>query len=160
MERSQIFHCHRCFLSIISPDGCRTIMICHPHSPRSGVFSMASLVRFSLLLVAAQVVLAASSEKPLEPCTIRSPSSKAFFDLNPIARHPATDKELEKHKNDEVPWEAHSWHAKGHDYGANFTINFCAPVVEHLKDVEGVGERLWQNVSAFYEKGGRTYSIG
>lgn len=132
------------------------------HSLPSGPFSMASLMQLSLiLLAAAHVALAASSEKkPLEPCTIRSPSSKSFFDLNPIAKHPATDKELEKHKNDDPPWEVKSWHAKGHDYGANFTINFCAPVVEHLTDVVDVDESLWRNVSAYYEKGGRTYSIG
>ena len=71
-----------------------------------------------------------------------------------------TDKELEKHKDDPEPYVAHSWHARGHDYGANFTVNFCAPVVETLENVEGVDRSLWANVSAYYEKDGRTYSIG
>ena len=53
-----------------------------------------------------------------------------------------------------------SWRASGHDYGSNFTMNFCAPVVEGIKDVVGVEEKLWRNVSAFYEKDGKTYSIG
>lgn len=39
-------------------------------------------------------------------------------------------------------------------------MNFCGPVVEELEDVVGVEDRRWGNVSAFYEKGGRTYSIG
>ncbi|KAK5000103.1 hypothetical protein LTR28_013173, partial [Elasticomyces elasticus] len=47
-----------------------------------------------------------------------------------------------------------------YDYGANFTLNFCGGVVEELKDVVGVDEGRWRNVSAFYEKGGKTYSIG
>jgi cation-dependent mannose-6-phosphate receptor len=49
---------------------------------------------------------------------------------------------------------------RGYDYGANFTVNFCAPVVENLTDVVGIEESRWQNVSAFYEKEGKTYSIG
>ncbi|KAL1961318.1 hypothetical protein VTO42DRAFT_46 [Malbranchea cinnamomea] len=53
-----------------------------------------------------------------------------------------------------------SWHSKGHDYGANFTINICAPVVERLEDVVGVDKALWKNVSAYYEQDGKVYSIG
>ncbi len=53
-----------------------------------------------------------------------------------------------------------SWTARGYDYGANFTLNFCEPVVEELKNVVGVEERLWRNVSGYYEKSGKTYSIG
>jgi len=53
-----------------------------------------------------------------------------------------------------------SWHAKGHDYGANFTINFCAPVIEDLEDVVGIEKARWRNVSAYYRSDGKTYSIG
>lgn len=53
-----------------------------------------------------------------------------------------------------------SWHAKGYDYGSNFTLNFCAPVVEDIGEVEGVDRELWKNVSAYYTAGGKTYSIG
>jgi cation-dependent mannose-6-phosphate receptor len=42
----------------------------------------------------------------------------------------------------------------------NFTINFCAPVVEHLKDVVGLDKTQWANVTAFYKDKGKTYSIG
>jgi len=52
------------------------------------------------------------------------------------------------------------WHAKGYDYGANFTINFCGPVVEELDDVVDLEKSLWKNVSAFYEMDGKQYSIG
>lgn len=90
----------------------------------------------------------AAEPKPLKPCTIISPSSGDFYDLNVITIHPSKD-----HKTK-------SWHSRGYDYGTNFTLNFCAPVVETLDDVVGVNEALWQNVSAFYTLKGKTYSIG
>lgn len=99
--------------------------------------------------------LAASSDDsktPRAPCTIRSPTSGAFFDLNPI--HVELPKKASKDARTD------SWSARGYDYGANFTLNFCGPVVEDLKDVVGVEENRWQNISAFYEIGGKTYSIG
>ncbi|KAF2101390.1 mannose 6-phosphate receptor domain-containing protein [Rhizodiscina lignyota] len=131
--------------------------------PRTVAAPHSLLVTTLLLLLCLTSVASAASDKkskPLEPCTVRSPSSNAFFDLNQIAKRPATDKDLEKHKDDAEPYEAKSWHARGYDYNANFTLNFCAPVVEGLRDVEGVDERLWTNVTGYYEKGGRTYSIG
>ena len=60
------------------------------------------------------------------------------------------------HKDDRIE----SWHARGYDYGTNFTLNFCAPVIETLTDVVGIAEGLWGNVSAYYEMNGKTYSIG
>jgi cation-dependent mannose-6-phosphate receptor len=39
-------------------------------------------------------------------------------------------------------------------------MNFCAPVVEELNDVEGIDKASWRNVSAFYTMGKKTYSIG
>jgi cation-dependent mannose-6-phosphate receptor len=90
-----------------------------------------------------------------KPCTIRSPSSGHFFDLNSVSVQPRDPKD--KKKADE---RIESWHAKGYDYGTNFTLNFCAPVVEELDDVEGIEKSLWRNVSAYYTEGKRTYSIG
>jgi cation-dependent mannose-6-phosphate receptor len=63
-------------------------------------------------------------------------------------------KKVEKDARDE------SWHAKGHDYPANFTVNICAPVIEDVKDVVGVDSSRWRNVSAYYEQAGKIYSIG
>jgi cation-dependent mannose-6-phosphate receptor len=89
------------------------------------------------------------------PCTIRSPTSGAFFDLNPIhVILPDDPKKANKDARNE------SWSARGYDYGANFTLNFCGPVVENLTNVVGVDEARWQNVSAFYHLDGKTYSIG
>ena len=99
---------------------------------------------------------AASSPKetpPPEPCTVRSPTSHAFFDLNPLhIEDPATSKA--KHPR------PYSWNTTGWDYGYNFTLNFCGPVVEELQDVVGVDKDVWRNVSAYYKKGGEVYSIG
>lgn len=89
------------------------------------------------------------------PCTIRSPTSGAFFDLNPLHIVLPTDpKKASKDARTE------SWSARGYDYGANFTLNFCGPVVENFTSVVGVDEARWQNISAFYELDGKTYSIG
>jgi len=97
-----------------------------------------------------------AKEPVVKPCTIRSPSSGLFFDLNTIGIPRPKESDTKK-KGDE---RTESWHAKGYDYGANFTLNFCAPVIEDLGSVEGVDKGLWQNVSAFYTEGKRTYSIG
>jgi len=99
---------------------------------------------------------AASSSKETAapvPCTIHSPNSHAFFDLNPLhIEDPATSKA--KHPRD------HSWNTTGWDIGYNFTMNFCGSVVEPLEDVVGVDKAVWRNVSAYYKKGGEVYSIG
>ena len=97
----------------------------------------------------------AIDSKPLKPCTILSPSSGDFYDLNTITVQPLKDHK-KAHKDDRTE----SWHSRGYDYGTNFTLNFCAPVIETLEDVVGVNKALWQNVSAFYKLEGKTYSIG
>ena len=104
-----------------------------------------------LLLTAASA--SSSSDEKSRPCTIRSTTTGKFFDLTPISIT-----QQKSSKKDDEPLA--SWHARGHDYPANFTLNFCAPVVEELRDVVGVEEDRWQNVSAFYEMGGKIYSIG
>ncbi|ORY18047.1 hypothetical protein BCR34DRAFT_583306 [Clohesyomyces aquaticus] len=110
------------------------------------------------LLSTADFSAAASSgkdKKPLKPCTARSPTTGRSFDLNPI--HRTAPAEGKKKGKDE---DEGSWHAKGYDYGANFTINFCGPVVEDLDNVKDLDKSLWKNVSAYYEKGDRQYAIG
>lgn len=125
------------------------------HSPH--ISSTMHLLYYSLSF--ALPILAASptddSKHPHVPCTIRSPSSGAFFDLNTV--HVELPPEGKK-----APKDARnaSWPARGYDYGANFTLNFCGPVVENLEDVVGVEKSRWQNVSAYYELDGKIYSIG
>lgn len=93
-----------------------------------------------------------------KPCTIRSPSSGHFFDLNSITM------KLPEAKDKKSESGLESWHARGYDYGTNFTLNFCAPVVETQgedpREFEGLDKDMWRNVSAFYTDGKRSYSIG
>ena len=92
---------------------------------------------------------------PLKPCTIRSPSTGAFFDLSSLRLEPPPkDSKAAKDEHDQ------RWFARGYDYGANFTLNICGPVVDNKGDYVGVRESLWKNVSAYYEKDKKRYSIG
>jgi hypothetical protein len=51
------------------------------------------------------------------------------------------------------------WIINGHDYGHNFTVNICEPVLADYSDVVGVTDRT--NVSGFYLDGhGNKISIG
>ncbi|KAL9044588.1 MAG: hypothetical protein Q9214_002285 [Letrouitia sp. 1 TL-2023] len=86
-------------------------------------------------------------QKAPEPCTIFHPTTNAYYDLNAITVQPLKD-----HKK--------SWHAWGYDYGTNFSLNFCAPVIEPLESAVGIGKDLVKNISAFYKYKGETYSIG
>jgi cation-dependent mannose-6-phosphate receptor len=114
-----------------------------------------------LLLLGASPSLAAEEapEPTFLPCTTKSSSSGNFYDLRPISVALIDpSKKLGSSKTD-------SWHAKGHDYPGNFTLNICAPVVEelgknNLPDVVGVDKDLWRNVSAYYEVDGKAFSIG
>ena len=97
---------------------------------------------------------AKSTDTPRVPCTIRSPTSGAFFDLNPLHILPPAESKS-KHPR------ATSWNTTGYDYGYNFTLNFCGPVIEDLKKVEGIEDGELRNVSAFYRDGeGRVFSLG
>lgn len=107
-----------------------------------------------LSILFSSTAIAADSD-PLKPCTIFSPATGAYYDLNTIAVQPLVDHKP-VHKDD----KKESWHAKGYDYGTNFTLNFCRPVIEDLQKVEGVSESLWKNVSAYYKYDDKIYSIG
>ncbi|KIW73932.1 hypothetical protein PV04_02011 [Phialophora macrospora] len=107
-----------------------------------------------LLLSSLHPSFAATDAKPPpKPCTILSPSTGSFFDLRSLQLTPEGTK-YQAASNE-------SYHAKGYDYPANFTINLCGPVVESLEDVEGVPTSRQKNVSAFYkDHRGDIYSIG
>ncbi|KIW06250.1 uncharacterized protein PV09_02723 [Verruconis gallopava] len=127
---------------------------------------MKSTLLSAILAVLAAVATPTAADSPdksekkarepmLKPCTIRSPTTGHFFDLNPISVHLPDPKDKKK-----ADARTESWHANGWDYGSNFTLNFCAPVVEELDDVEGLSKSMRKNVSAFYTQGKKTYSIG
>ncbi|KAI1805585.1 mannose 6-phosphate receptor domain-containing protein [Daldinia bambusicola] len=90
-------------------------------------------------------------------CTASS-TSGAFFDLRP-------DMALKKNPDGSKPSNSNGapladYHAKGFDYGFNFTLNICASVVEPVDEVVGVEPSLWKNVSAYYTSKGDVYSLG
>lgn len=87
-------------------------------------------------------------------CTATASSgSGAFFDLRPDTAH----------KID--PEKSHSgvtkdYHARGWDYGKNFTLNICGAVIDPVSEVVGVDQKQWANVSAYYKSNDVVYSIG
>lgn len=89
-----------------------------------------------------------------DPCTIHSPSG-SYFDLRALTVLPVEEGEKPA-KNQKID----SWHAKGYDYPANFSLNVCAPVVEKLDNVQGVDKKLWKDIGAYYEVGSKQYSLG
>lgn len=112
----------------------------------------------TLLLLATSFMLPAYAEssEPLSSCVARSPISGLYYDLNAISLTPP-EKDGEKVRKSD---RKESWMARGHDYPWNFRLNICAPVVEDMKDVVGVNKAQWKNVSAYYEKDDKVYSIG
>ncbi|KAL7627187.1 Cation-independent mannose-6-phosphate receptor CI-MPR [Parahypoxylon ruwenzoriense] len=111
------------------------------------------------LLSLASVSLAADADKTTtsSPCTATS-ASGAFFDLRPaIALKPNPDGSKPAHSNGAPLVD---YHARGYDYGSNFTLNVCGAVVEPVEDVIGVDENKWQNISAYYVSKGDVYSLG
>lgn len=110
---------------------------------------------FYLCLTSTSAIAAPAAKETStpEPCTIRSPTSHAFFDLNSLhIEDPAQSKA--KHPRD------YSWNTTGWGLPYNFTMNFCGPVIEPIEDVVGVDKNVWRNVSAYYKQGGKVYSIG
>jgi cation-dependent mannose-6-phosphate receptor len=95
-----------------------------------------------------------TSTSVVTPCVATS-TNGAFFDLRPDTAVAVAEGEKTP-KN--VPTE--DYIARGWDYGSNFTLNICNPVVKKVKDVVGVDKALWGNVSAYYESKGKVYSLG
>lgn len=95
-----------------------------------------------------------ATEKPApNPCTVVSPTTGRLFDLNELSIPKPENSKLKSPRT----W---SWNTTGYDIGYNFTLNFCAPVLENIKDVVGVERELWKNVSAFYRHRGQYFSLG
>lgn len=119
---------------------------------------LTSFQNLALCAIALQSGLGAAAsdeKKEVMPCTAHSINTGSFYDLRPLSRSlPDPDKKLPKDAVTE------SWHSRGWDYGTNFTMNICAPVIEEVKDVVGLDRDQWQNVSAYYQKEGKTYSMG
>lgn len=114
---------------------------------------------YALLLLSSLGLSAAENShlKDDAPCVVRSPTSGMYFDLSAISLSPPERKDGKRVNKDD---RDESWHARGHDYPANFTLNICSPVLETVEDVVGVQSSLWKNISAYYVRDNKTYSIG
>ncbi|KAA8905728.1 mannose-6-phosphate receptor binding domain-containing protein [Sphaerosporella brunnea] len=98
-----------------------------------------------LSLLSASLAVSEPPEKPIDPeCTVTSPFSENFFDLRKLRR----DRTANPPQTD--------WFVKGQDYGANFSLNICGPVLADVT-AEGVPKGA---VAAYYEMNGTAYSIG
>ncbi|OQD71369.1 hypothetical protein PENPOL_c001G05495 [Penicillium polonicum] len=121
---------------------------------------LTSSAHYSIYLLSSILGLSSASySSHLEddaPCVARSPTTGLYFDLNAISLSPPEMKDGKLLKDARNT----SWYAKGHDYPANFTINICAPVIENVTDVVGIESSRWKNVSAYYERDDKRYSIG
>ena len=100
----------------------------------------AALSALLVLLACAVSRTAAASDKTLKPCTVVSPTTERFFDLNGLRRTLPKDGDKKKDVDEG------SWHAKGYDYGANFTVNFCGPVVEEGVPVRESGRQIFEQL--------------
>lgn len=149
-SKSDRFHHERLSIPFnsLTPRG----VIIYILTPFIAMHSFTSSAVLSVLFLSSAIIVEAKNPKP---CTIVSPVTEAYYDLNTIAVQPLIDHKP-AHKDD----KKESWHARGYDYGTNFTLNFCRPVIEDLKDVVGVQESHWKNVSAFYRYNDKVYSIG
>ncbi|KAF4119306.1 cation-dependent mannose-6-phosphate receptor [Geosmithia morbida] len=96
-----------------------------------------------------------TSTVALPACTATSSTgSGAYFDLRPDIAYPDDGDRAHKsasHKD---------YLSRGYDYGKNFTMNVCGPVVEPITGVVGVDEDQWADVSGYYISDGAIYSIG
>ncbi|KAL0932409.1 vacuolar sorting receptor [Colletotrichum truncatum] len=113
-----------------------------------------------LLLTAAATASAAgtstiSTTTSIPACTAAPKSGTgAFYDLRPDIA--VTAKEGKSSKSSVTT----DYHARGWDYGRNFTLNICAPVIDAVEDVVGLSKGASKNVSAYYTHNTETYSIG
>lgn len=122
---------------------------------------MRNLLQVAVALLAIGASAADNKTKPTTTshapeCTATSSTSNGvFFDLRPDRAR--------KSDNAKTPAKAgvnKDYHARGYDYGKNFTLNICGAVVDPVDDVVGVGKTSWANVSAYYEYKNKVYSIG
>ncbi|KAK9422959.1 putative Autophagy-related protein 27 [Seiridium unicorne] len=113
---------------------------------------------FALLSLAGRS-LAAEADKTTtaEACTATNAKTGSFFDLRPdIAVKTPSDG-----SNAKAGVPTKDYKANGYDYGYNFTLNICGPVVEEIDNVRGnINQEQWKNISAYYQTKGDVYSLG
>lgn len=122
-------------------------------SSRHTLFAL--FTAFASITALTSAATPSDSKEPLQdPCTIHSALSGSFYDVRPLMLTD-TGTKTQAATNE-------SYHARGYDYGANFSINICGPVVEDLKNVDGIQRSRVANISAFYRdpNDDTVYSLG
>ncbi|KAK6209450.1 Cation-independent mannose-6-phosphate receptor CI-MPR [Pestalotiopsis sp. IQ-011] len=110
-----------------------------------------------LSLVGGSWAAEADKTTTAEACTATNPKSGAFFDLRPdiAVKQPSDGSKVKNGVS------IKDYKINGFDYGFNFTMNICAPVVEEISNVRGgINSEQWGNISAYYTAKGDTYSLG
>lgn len=126
-----------------------------PTSPRGLLLlALAALPSLALAEDPTKTTATTSTSSVVTPCVATS-TNGAFFDLRPDQAIVVAEGEKPPKG---VPTEDYT--ARGWDYGTNFTLNICGAVVREVTDVVGVEEKYWRNVSAYYTKDGKIYSLG
>jgi len=123
----------------------------HRQSSRHVLLALAAL---SGLACAEDATKSTSSTSAVTPCVATS-TSGAFYDLRP-------DVAIIVEQGGKAPKGIPTidYLARGWDYGSNFTLNICEPVVKKVEDVVGLEKSQWKNVSAHYTHKGKTYALG
>ncbi|KAK4201896.1 mannose-6-phosphate receptor binding domain-containing protein [Triangularia verruculosa] len=97
-----------------------------------------------------------TSTPVVTPCVATATTGAgAFFDLRPDTAVVVPEGEKPPKGSPVEDYVARGW-----DYGSNFTLNFCSPVVKEVEDVVGLDKDQWKNVSAYYENKGKVYALG
>jgi len=96
-----------------------------------------------------------STTSVITPCVATS-TSGAFYDLRP-------DIAVAVRQGEKPPVRgvnSEDYLARGYDLGYNITLNICSAIAKKVDDFVGIDEALWRNVSAYYERNGKVYSLG
>ncbi|KAJ4303985.1 Cation-independent mannose-6-phosphate receptor CI-MPR [Collariella sp. IMI 366227] len=121
-----------------------------PTSPRNLLLAFATLATLSSAAPdneSTKPSSTASSTTASATGCVATSAAGAFFDLRPDTAVLVTEGEKPPKG---VPTE--DYIARGWDFGSNFTLNICDPVVKKVKDVEGVEEEGWNGVNTTRRK--------
>lgn len=115
-----------------------------------------------LLLVLPSLSAAAEDKTTSSAACTATSTLGSFYDLRPdtAVRPPASDSKTGRRASTIGHHPTVDYRARGYDYGSNFTLNICGPVVGDIDNVHGIDKGAWANISAYYVSKGDVYSLG
>ncbi len=127
----------------------------YPRSPRNILLALAALAGAAYAEDnELSKLTSTSTTSTVTPCVATS-TSGAFYDLRPDTAVVVEEGAKAPKGIPTVDYLARGW-----DYGSNFTLNICGPVVKRVEDVVGIEKSSWKNISAHYTSKGKVYSLG